>query len=208
MSKYNFDKIIDRRNMSSYKWDIKDNELSLTIADMDFSVMPEITKSIESVAKVSAYGYRYVPKVYFSAYVNHFTKRYGARFNEEDCLFSTGIVGSIDSILKRVCKKGDGVTMLTPIYNVFFNCIKNNGLELVDTPFKYENYKYEIDWELFEKNAKKAKVLIFCNPHNPIGKIFNEEEIKRIIDICEKHSVYVLSDEIHADFDYNEKKYL
>ena len=208
MSKYNFNKIIDRRNMSSYKWDIKENELSLTIADMDFSVMPEITESINKIAKVSAYGYRYVPKEYFTSYVNHFTKRYGARFSEEDCIFSNGIVGSIDSILKRICKKGDGVAMLTPIYNVFFNCIKNNGLVLVDTPFIYENHKDTIDWELLEKNLKVAKAFIFCNPHNPIGKTFSEDEVKKIASLCEQNDVYLLSDEIHADFDYNGQKYV
>ena len=208
MNRYNFNKIIDRRNTGSYKWDVAEDEISLTIADMDFSVMDEIKKSIKDVAEISAYGYRGVSKEYFDAYVSHFCGRYGARFTSEDCIFSAGIVGSIDSMLKRLANKGDGVIMLTPIYNVFFNCIKNNGLTLVDTPFKYDEFGYSIDWDLLEKNIKKAKVFILCNPHNPIGKIFSEEELKYIVNLCEKHDVYLLSDEIHADFDYNQEKYV
>lgn len=208
MNKYNFDLTIDRRKTYSYKWDCKENEISLSIADTDFMVLPEIKEAILKRSDDERYGYTYVPNSYFEAYKKWFGNRYHASFEVSDCIYTTGIVASLDSVIKRITNPNDGVMILTPNYNVFFNIIKNNNRKLVDCPFRYENFRYEIDWALFESKLKEAKVFIFCNPHNPIGMRFSKEDILKVVDLCKKHDVYLLSDEIHADFDYNDERYV
>ena len=179
----------------------------VTVADTDFMVPFAVQEAVNNINKYARFGYTYPGEEYFNSYIYWFSKRYNASFTKEDCIFSTGVVSSIDSILKRVCETNDKVMMFTPIYNVFFNCIKNNGLILEDCPFIYKDYRYEIDWDSFEKKIKDVKAFILCNPHNPIGVIFKKDDIKKISDLCLKNQVYLLSDEIHADIDYNENHY-
>lgn len=207
-NKYNFDQIVDRRKLHSYKWDVKDNEISLSVADSDFVCFPEIKKSLLSKVDDACFGYTYVPDEYFDAYSYWWKKRYDVNLERKNFIFCSSIVASIDVILKRVTSKGDKVLMLTPIYNVFFNCIKNNELTLNESQFVYGNNSFSIDWEDFENKLKESKVFILCNPHNPIGIMFSLEEINRFVSLCKKYNVFLISDEIHCDYDYNEKKYV
>lgn len=208
MKKYNFDKSIDRRLTSSYRWDIKENELSFTIADTDFLVADEIVKSINDRSKLSCYGYTYTPKEYFKAYVSWWKRRHNLELNISDFIFSSSVVASIDSIIKRITNVGDKISLFVPNYNVFFNCINNNNRIVEEIPLSYSNYEYQIDYDLFEKSIKESKAFILCNPHNPIGIKFSEEELIKIVDICKKHDVYIITDEIHADLDYNLDRYV
>ena len=208
MKKYNFDKVVDRRGLNSYKWDVDKDQISLSVADSDFECFPEIKKALLEKVDDACFGYTKVPDEYFDAYRYWWKSRYDIDLDRENFVFSSSMIASIDVILKRVASKGDKVTMFTPIYNVFFNCIKNNGLELLATPFDYKDYRFEINWDKFEYNLKKCKVFIFCNPHNPVGKRFDEEEVDRIVTLCKKYDVYLISDEIHCDYDYNDKKYV
>ena len=208
MKQYNFDKKVDRREYYSYKWDYKDDDvISLTIADTDFESSKEVREAVNDIASYGRLGYTRVPNKYFDSYVNWFSSRYNASFKREDCLFSTGIVASLDSVLKRVAKLNEGVMMFTPIYNVFFSCIKNNGLVLKECPFIYDNGKYSIDFKLFDKLIKEVKVFILCNPHNPNGYRFTKKEVDYISNACKENGVYLLSDEIHCDINYNGKIY-
>ncbi len=209
MGKYNFDQTIDRRKTYSARWDVKEGELPLNIADMDFEVLPEIKDAIRNRADLDCYGYIDTPKQYFESYISWWKTRHDLDLDIKWFCFSTSVVGSIDSIFKRICRSGEQVVMLTPNYNVFFNCIKNNGLVVKECDFIYQDYKYEIDWDKFENilKAEKTKVFILCNPHNPIGYKFSKDEIDRFINLCEKYNVYVISDEIHCDFDLNNSPY-
>lgn len=206
-NRYNFDKSINRRLTHSYKWDVNEDTLSFTVADTDFEVAKEIQDAIKNRADMSTYGYTYVPDEYFEAYIHWWKSRYGLELKKEWFIFSTSIVASIDSVLKRISNIGDGVALFTPNYNVFFNCITNNKRKVVEVPFIYENYEYSIDWELLENSLKESKVFIHCNPHNPIGKQFTYEDNKKIIELCKKYDVYLITDEIHSDLDYNENRY-
>lgn len=208
MSRYNFYILQNRRGTRSYKWDCSKEEISLSIADMDFPVMPEIKEAIRKRSEVDSYGYSMASDRYFEAYKNWFGTRYNSHFEKEDCIFSSGIVASLDSVIKRITKEDEGVLLMTPVYNVFFNIIKNNHRRLVDCPFIYKDYKYEIDWNLLEEKLKESKALIFCNPHNPIGKRYSKEEIEKIVSLCRKYDVFLLSDEIHCDIDYNSDRYV
>ena len=208
MNKYNFDTKLERRYTHSYKWHIPRGAISLSIADTDFLVAKEIQQSIISRANRPTYGYTFVPQAYYDAYIGWWGRRYGLELKREWFMFSTSIVASIDSIIKRVSQEGDKISLFSPNYNVFYNCIENNKREVLEVPLKYENYEYSIEWERLENAIKESKVFILCNPHNPIGFQHTKEQLEKIIELCEKYDVYLLTDEIHADLDYNENRYI
>ena len=206
-NKYNFDKSINRKETHSYKWNIPNGGASYTVADTDFEVATEIQEAIISRAKQPTYGYTYVPDEYYEAYIYWWKTRYNVEFKKEWFIFSTSIVASVDSIIKRVTKEGDRVCLFSPNYNVFYNCISNNKRVAEEVDFKYNDHEYSIDWNDVEKAISESKLFIHCNPHNPIGKQYTEEENEKIVSLCKKYGVYLLSDEIHSDLDYNEKRY-
>lgn len=208
MKRYNFDESINRSLTNSYKWDIKNGEIPYTIADTDFKVADEIVESIKNRSEKACYGYTGVPQEYFDAYIYWWKHRHKLDLSSYHFVYSTSVVASIDCIIKRYSNSGDGIALFSPNYNVFYNCINNNNRKLLEVPFSYENYEYKIDFELLEKALKESKIFIFCNPHNPTGHIFSENEIKKISELCEKYQVLVISDEIHADIDYNQNRYV
>lgn len=208
MSNYNFDKAIDRRETHSYKWNVPKNSLSFSIADTDFMVADEIVESICERAKQSTFGYTYVTDEYFDAYVHWWKIRYNTKLKREWFVYSTGVVASIDCLLKLFTNQGDKIALFSPNYNVFYDCINNNNLKASEIPFDYQNYEYSIDWEKVENAIKNSKVFILCNPHNPTGKQFDKSELTKIVSLCKKYGVYLISDEIHADLDYGKKRYI
>lgn len=207
-STISFDKKIDRRKTHSYKWDVKRNEIPFTVADTDFEVAPEIRKAIVKRSKQSCYGYTFTPNNYFNAYIYWWEHRYNLKLNRGYFVYSTSVVASIDSIIKRVSDVGDRIALFSPNYNVFYNCILNNKRIVEEIPFDYSDYTYSIDWNKVEESIKKSKVFILCNPHNPTGHRFIKNELIKIGEICKKYGVYLISDEIHADFDYNKNRYI
>lgn len=208
MKKYNFDEAINRTLTNSYKWDVKKGEIPFTIADTDFKVADEIVESIKSRSEKACYGYTGVPQEYFDAYIYWWKKRHNLDLSDYHFVFSTSVVASIDCLIKRYSNEGDRVSLFSPNYNVFYNCINNNNRKVLEVPFLYENYEYQIDYKLLENSIKESRIFILCNPHNPTGHIFTENEINIISELCEKYHVVLISDEIHADIDYNQKKYV
>ena len=198
--KYNFDRTADRLNTSSIKWDVKENELPMWVADMDFMVIPEIQDAIIKSAKDGAFGYTYPTKEFFDAYQYWWKERHHIEIPTSWMIFASGVVSALDSIIRTLTKEDDGVLLLTPIYHTFFNVIKNNHRKVV-TSTLLEKSDYSIDCKDVEDKIKNlnVKTIIFCNPHNPVGRIWKKEEIKQLIDICEKYNVFFISDEIHCD---------
>ena len=201
MSKYSFDEIVNRRNTNSAKWDVKGNELPMWVADMDFHVLPEIKSAIDKRNNVDAFGYIECPKEYFDAVAQWWNKYHHINVQPSQLAFCTGVVAGIDSIFKHLVPKGSNVVVQTPVYHIFFHCIKNNGLEELDNQLLYKNDNYKINFAELEEHLKldNTKALLLCNPHNPVGRIWTKEELKRIADLCEKYNVLLISDEIHAD---------
>lgn len=199
--KYNFDKISNRLNTSSVKWDVKENELPMWVADMDFTVAPEIQEAICNAAKDGSYGYTYPTKEFFEAYQYWWNKRHKVNIPTEWMIFASGVVSALDSMIRVLTKENDGVMLLTPVYHTFFNVIKNNKRVVVTSDLLKDNDEYSINYQDVESKiaSSNVKALIFCNPHNPMGRIWKKEEIKPLIDICVKHGVYFISDEIHCD---------
>lgn len=208
MGKYNFDTTINRIKTCSARWCVNEGELPLDIADMDFLVMPEIEKAIKSRAEQVCYGYTYVPDSYFEAYIRWWRDRHNTKLEKDWFIFSKSVVASLDSIFKHLGKPKDEVVMFTPIYNVFFNCIKNNNLALRECEFMIEEDEIKIDWEKLVTQLKGAKFFLLCNPHNPLGRGFTVEELNKIINLCKQNDIYIISDEIHCDLDLNKGRYI
>ena len=207
MSKYNFDASINRKESCSIRWNVNEGELPLDIADMDFMVMPEIEKAVKARAEQACYGYTFVPDSYYQAYIRWWRDRHNTKLEKDWFIFSKSVVASIDSIFKHLGKPKDEVVMFTPVYNVFFNCIKNNNLVLKECEFILDK-DLNIDWEKLKTQLHGASFFLLCNPHNPLGRKFTIEELNKIINLCKLNNVYIISDEIHGDIDLNKERYI
>lgn len=196
-----FDHKIERRNTGSIKWEVDENELPMWVADMDFQTAPEITASIIERAGHGIFGYTLVTDEWYGAYQIWWKKRHQFEIRKEWLVFCTGVVPAISSIVRKITTVGENVVVMTPVYNIFFNSIVNNGRNVQENPLKYDGKEYQIDFPDLEEKLSdpQTTLLILCNPHNPVGKIWNRETLQRIGDLCVKYHVTVLSDEIHCD---------
>ena len=206
MSVYNFDEIIPRRNSNSCKWDsaADDRILPLWVADMDFRAAPPIIEAFERRVRHGIFGYTKVPQAYFDAVTGWFEKRHNFTFLKEWTLYTTGVVPALSAIIKALTVPGDNVIVQTPIYQCFFSSIRNNGCEISVNQLLYQDGTYTIDFDDLEAKASdpRAKLLLLCSPHNPVGRVWSKEELTRIGNICLKNGVTAVSDEIHCDLVY------
>lgn len=196
-----FDHKVERRNTGSLKWDVSERELPMWVADMDFMTAPEITESIMERAKHGVFGYTIVTDEWYQAYQTWWKERHQFSISKEWLIFCTGVVPAISSIVRKTTTVGENVLVMTPVYNIFFNSILNNGRNVLESRLKYEEGAYQIDFADLEEKLSNPQttLLLLCNPHNPIGKIWDRETLERIGELCCKHHVLVLSDEIHCD---------
>lgn len=198
---FQFDESVDRRNTGSMKWDVAKGELPMWVADMDFRTAPGIIEKITGRAKQGVFGYTVVTDEWYQAYQTWWKKRHDFEIRKEWLVFCTGVVPAISSIVRKVTTVGENVVVLTPVYNIFFNSILNNGRNVLESRLKYDGSRYRIDLDDLEEKLSDPQTTLFilCNPHNPVGKIWERETLERIGDLCSKHHVLVLSDEIHCD---------
>lgn len=199
MKKYDFDKATDRRKFDTLKWDMPDGTLPMWVADMDFECAPEIRRAVEERAAHGIFGYSDVPREYFESVADFFERLTGYRHDPEDMIFSTGVVAIISSCVRKLTTPAEKVLIQAPVYNIFYNSILNNGRVVVSSDLVYENGEYRIDFEDLEEKMSdpQTTLMILCNPHNPVGKIWSKEELGRIGELAYKHGVRVISDEIH-----------
>ena len=199
--KYNFDKLIDRRGMGSLKWDVTEKELPMWVADMDFETAPEIIDYLKSRVEHGIFGYSMLTDEWYEAYINWWERRHHWKMEKEWMIFCMGVVPAISSAVRKLTTVGENVLVQTPVYNMFFNSIRNNGRNILENPLIYKDGEYRIDFvDLEEKLADpQTTLMVLCNPHNPVGKIWDKETLERIGILCAKHHVLVLSDEIHCD---------
>lgn len=198
---FQFHERINRRNTGSLKWDVQEDELPMWVADMDFQTAPEITNSIMERAKQGVFGYTIVTDEWYHAYQSWWSKRHHFEIKKEWLVFCTGVVPAISSIIRKVTTVGENVVVMTPVYQVFFNSILHNGRNVLENHLRYNGREYEIDFtDLEEKLSNpQTSLLILCNPHNPVGKLWDKDTLNRIGNLCSKYQVLVLSDEIHCD---------
>ena len=198
-TKYDFESVIDRNNTNSLKWDLFDDDLPMWVADMDFKVAPQIQEAILKRAKHPVYGYTIVPDELFDAYINWWDSRYNLKMSKEDMAYSVGVMPSISSMIRCLTEENDEILIQSPVYHVFFYVIEDNNRKVLENQLIYENGEYNIDFDDLDEKLSRVKLMILCNPHNPVGKIWSEEDLVRIGELCKKHDVILISDEIHCD---------
>lgn len=206
---YDFEKTIDRRKTDSTKWNIKPNELPMWVADMDFQVAPEIVSAIKAKADQAVFGYEAPHEDYFNAVAEWYETEHHFRPNTDWMMFCTGVIPSISSIVRRISNVGDNVLVQEPVYNTFYNSILNNGRHVVSSDLVFDGNGYHIDFDDLEKKLADplTTMMILCNPHNPVGKIWSRDDLIKIAKLCNKHHVYIMSDEIHGDITFTKEGY-
>lgn len=212
---YDFDKVIDRHGTNCLKFDFakergkNGDELSLWVADMDFQVAKPITDALQAQVNHGIYGYTEVKSDYFEIVKNWFKDNFDWEIKKGSLVKTPGVVYAIAMAVKAFTKEGEAVIIQQPVYYPFSEMIIANNRKLVNSPLVLKNGRYEIDFEDFEKKIveNNVKLFILCSPHNPVGRVWSVEELKRIGDICIKHDVVIFSDEIHADFVYEPNKH-
>ena len=205
MSRYDFDKIINREQTASVKYDLRElyfgrnDVLPMWVADMDFETPEFIRQAVTERALHPVYGYSFRPESYFTAYMDWVAGRHNWRVKKEWVLFSPGIVPALNLATLAYTSPGDGILVQPPVYFPFFNAVQNHGRELIENLLIREDGKYVIDFEDFEQKAAKASMFFLSNPHNPVGRAWTREELKKMGEICLKNEVLIISDEIHGD---------
>ncbi|MBO5461407.1 MAG: pyridoxal phosphate-dependent aminotransferase [Ruminococcus sp.] len=200
---YDFDKGINRRGIHCVKWDvpfITEDITPMWIADMDFEVAPEITNSLKRIAGQGTFGYQFLSKDYYDAIINWMKRRHDYEVKPEEIIHVPNVVLGLMFGVQTVTKPGDEIILMTPVYGPFFQVVNTNNRVLVESPMKNENGYYTMDFEDLEKRiTEKTKAVIICNPHNPAGRVWTREELEKLADICIKHDLYILSDDIHSE---------
>ncbi|MGY0615551.1 MalY/PatB family protein [Vibrio sp. FJH11] len=206
MSSFNFDQIVERQGTGSVKWDSMGNSsiLPMWVADMDFRTAEPIVSALKQRVEHGIFGYTKVPEAYYTAVVNWFANRHNFHIQREWIQYTSGVVPALSAILKALTNPGDGVIVQTPAYNCFFSSIRNMECHLVENPLVNRDGYYEMDFKDLEDKASRSDVtvLILCNPHNPVGRAWTQEELTRLGEICFRHGVKVISDEIHCDLTF------
>ncbi len=201
--KYDFDKVVPRRGTNSYKWDLvkQDDVIPLWVADMDFAVAPPIQEALRKRMEHPVFGYTLVPDSYYESVINWFCRRHNWHIEKDWILYTSGVVPAVSCAIKAFTLPGEKVLLQTPAYNCFFSSIRNQGCEVLENELVREGDTYRIDFDDFERKCadEKTTVFLLCNPHNPCGRVWTKEELQRMADICRKHHVKVISDEIHCE---------
>jgi len=208
MGKYNFDEVIDRHGTDCLKYDFgmkrkgRDDLLPLWVADMDFRLPDEILDEFHKRIDHGIFGYTDPLDEYFAAMNHWFSTRYGYTIEPEWVTLGAGIVYALGTSVRAFTEEGDAMMVMQPVYYPFSEVIKNDGRRLVNCQLRYENNHYSIDFEKMEKMIREegVKALIFCNPHNPVGRVWTREELERVAQVCLKYNVIWMVDEMHCDF--------
>ncbi len=204
---YDFDKIIDRSNTDAYKLDLReryfgtDDVIPLWVADMDFAAPPEVQKDIQNRAAHEVYGYTIRKEDFANSIVDWCNYKHNWNVDASWIEYSPGVVPALAFSVLAFSEPGDGVIINTPVYPPFYSVIADNDRKIIKSKLVKVNGRFEIDFEKFEEQASnpKTKIFILCSPHNPVGRVWSKDELLKIDEICRKHNVLVLADEIHSD---------
>lgn len=203
---YNFDELTERRGTASYKWDSagSDDVLPLWVADMDFRTAPAIVRALQARVAQGIFGYTRVPDEYYSAVIDWFESRHGWTISRDHIIYTSGVVPAISAIIKGLLLPGERVLVQTPVYNCFFSSIRNNGCVVEESPLIFNGESYDMDFDDLERRCADpaVRMMLLCNPHNPAGRVWTRDELQRVAEICCRHGVIVVSDEIHCELVY------
>jgi len=209
--KYDFETLNKTRGGNSAKWDVKEHELPMTTADMDFPAAPEIIAALHRKIAMGLFGDEEIRAEYFKAVADWYETEHGVRPQEDWMIFSTGVVPTISSAVRRLTSMGDNVLVQEPVYNIFYNSIVNSGRNIVSNDLVYDQEKrsYSIDFSDLEEKLSDplTNMMILCNPHNPVGKIWTVADLTKIAKLCNQYDVKLFSDEIHGDLTFTKDGY-
>lgn len=208
--RYDFDRIIRRRNTQSLKWDWMrlrfptDDMLPLWVADMDFMAPPAVVRALEKRAAQGIYGYTIYRKAYFQPVLDWYRKRFGWHISRQELLYAPGVVFALRQAIQAFTQPGDKIIIQVPVYKPFFDSVRDNGRVLLENKLVLADGKYRIDFADLEKKArdKRTKMLVLCSPHNPGGRVWTKAELRRVGTICARHKVLVVADEIHGNLTF------
>lgn len=209
-------KYVERKNTNCAKWDGlvntfgEDGLLAMWVADMDFQVPQPVIDALSEYVQTGVFGYPITPASYLQAFIDWEQKYHDYEVQKEWIRFSPGVVSAFNWIIQFMTKPGDAVIVTTPVYYPFLNAVKNNNRKLIASDLAEENGAYTIDFADFEKKIidEKVSLFILCSPHNPVGRVWKREELETLLNICRKHNVFVISDEIHHDLTYGEHNHI
>ena len=207
MEKSIFDEQVCRRGTNCVKWDEcpYDDVIPLWVADMDFRVAPAIQRALEERVAHGVFGYNIVPESYYEAVIGWFRRRHQWEIRRDAILYTTAVVPAMSCVIKALTMPGEKVLILSPAYNCFFSSIRNNGCEVLESSLlrcqRNNQDSFTVDWQDFEAKCADEKTTLFllCNPHNPCGRVWTRQELQQMYDICQRHDVTVVSDEIHCE---------
>ncbi|MBI2957891.1 MAG: pyridoxal phosphate-dependent aminotransferase [Chloroflexi bacterium] len=206
---YDFDTVIDRRGTGSVKWDLvdarfgTDGALPMWVADMDFRSPAPVVEALKKTAEHGFFGYATMLPAYYEAVIAWMKKRHGWSVQRDWICFSPGVVPALNLIVKAFTEPGDQVIVQSPVYHPFFALIERNGRRVLDNPLQLSNGRYQMDLsDLESKLTARARIMLLCSPHNPVGRVWSEQELKDLADLCLRHGLLVIADEIHHDLVY------
>ncbi|MGD6778929.1 MalY/PatB family protein [Sutcliffiella horikoshii] len=214
MKSYDFNENINRKNTSSVKWDEtarvfgSSDVLPMWVADMDFKAPQEVTKAIIDKAEHGIYGYTAISTSVHDAVTSWFQKQHGWELKQEWLTYISGVVPALSATIQTFSNPGDKVIVFSPVYYPFYDMVTYNDRKLITSPMEYRNGRYYMDLQDFEsKLDDEVKLLLLCNPHNPGGTVWTREELEQLGEICVKHNIIIVSDDIHADLVFNNHTY-
>lgn len=196
-----FDSPVDRTGIFSMKWDVADGELPMWVADMDFRTAPAISEALTERVGNGTFGYTDIPREWNEAVADWWLRRYGVTMDPEHVVFTTGVIPAISSLVRSLTNVAEKVVLQPPVYNIFTNSIVNNGRRVLNNPLRYEHGVYSMDFEDLERKLADplTRLMILCNPQNPSGNVWSDGDLARVGELCAKHHVTVVSDEVHGD---------
>lgn len=212
--KYNFDEVIDREKNRSAKYDEREKKfgtrdvIPMWIADMDFRTAQPIIDAAKKKAEEGIWGYTSRPASYYEAVCGWQKRRNGWDVDPKMISFAVGVVPAMSSMVNVFTKPEDKVLIQTPVYSEFYDVTESWGRQVVESALKEKDGVWSINWEDFEKKAGEAKMFFLCNPHNPLGIVWSREDLTRMCEICIRHQVLIVSDEIHSDLIFHGKKHI
>lgn len=206
--KTHFDVITNRLGTFCTQWDYIEDRfgekdlLPFSVSDTDFSVPSEVIESLKQRLEHDIFGYtRWNHSTFKDAVLHWYDTQFKTQLNSDWLVYSPSVIYSISQLINSQSKEGDGVLIQTPAYDAFYKTIKANNRQLIENPLRYENGRYEIDFPLLDAQLalESTTILLLCSPHNPTGRVWQRQELQQIIDLCQKHHVFIISDDIHMD---------
>jgi len=211
---YNFDKIIDRKNTNSVKHDAlqtffgTDDILPLWVADMDFETPDFICDALKKRVEHPVYAYTYFSEDFYQSLINWMKKKHNHRIEPSWLKVTPGVLSGISIAIMALTNPGDKIIIQPPVYHPFFHLVKSNDRVLVQNELLFEDGNYRMDFEQLEYSIDQdTKMIIISNPHNPVGRVWTKDELKKLVDICEKNKILIIADEIHSDIVFAPHQY-